>query len=81
MENEKIEKRYYTVAEFHALLSNTVTKSMIYKMIANGEIPTRKIGRKILIPADWVHAFIDTPCIAVKTIYNERKVSLNDKTA
>ena len=81
MEKEKIEKRFYTVKELHAMLGNTVTKSMVYKMIANGEIPTRKIGRKILIPADWVHAFIDAPCIAVKTSHYERKVSSYEKSA
>lgn len=69
----KIEKRFYTVKEFHAMLGGVVTKSMIYKMIEAGEIPTRRIGNKIVIPADWVKAYLEEPCIAVKKIRSERK--------
>ncbi len=75
-ENEiKIEKRFYTVKELHAMLDGVVTKSMIYKMIDGGKIPTRRIGNKIVIPADWIKTFFNEPCIAVKKIRNERKVS------
>ncbi len=68
----RIEKRFYTVKEFHALLGGVITKSMIYKMIDDGDIPTRRIGAKIVIPADWVNAYINAPCIAVKKSRKEK---------
>ncbi len=68
----RIEKRFYTVKEFFALLGGVITKSMIYKMIDDGDIPTRRIGAKIVISADWVNAYINAPCIAVKKIREEQ---------
>ena len=68
----RIEKRFYTVKEFHALLGGVITKSMIYKMIDDGDIPTRRIGAKIVISADWVNAYISAPCIAVKKNRKEK---------
>ena len=54
MENTNITvKRFYTVKEFHEELGGVITKSMVYKMIDGGEIPVRKIGSKIVIPAEW----------------------------
>ncbi len=69
MKDEKKEKLFYTVKEFHALLGGVVTRSQVYKMINAGEIPTRKIGSKIVLPADWVNAYINAPCIAVKKVH------------
>ncbi len=71
----KNEKRFYTVTDFYAALGGIVTKSKIYRMIDAGEIPVRRIGKKIVIPADWVNAYISAPCIAVKKIRAERKAS------
>ena len=73
MSELSLTKRFYTVKEFHTELGGIVSMGMVYKMIANGEIPTRKIGRKIAIPASWVQTFIDKPYIVVK------KVSVNHK--
>ena len=76
MENTNITaKRFYTVKEFHEELGGVITKSMVYKMIDGGEIPVRKIGSKIVIPAEWVNNYINAPCVVVKRIRNERKIS------
>lgn len=72
--NESIAiRRYYTVKEFHAELGGIISKGMVYKMIADGEIPTRKIGRKIAIPAVWVQTFIDTPGFLVKKVRKNKE--------
>lgn len=71
----KNEKRFYTVTDLYAALGGIVTRSKIYKMIDTGEIPVRRIGKKIVIPADWVNAYINAPCIAVKKVREERKAS------
>lgn len=64
--NGQTVKRFYTVKEFYELLGGIVGKSQVYKMIESGEIPTRKIGNKIVMSADWVNAYLNQPCIAVK---------------
>ena len=53
---EKMVKKFYSVDEFHCELGGIVTKSQIYKMIREGEIPTRRIGNKVVLSADWVTA-------------------------
>ncbi len=75
MNETSLDKRFYTVKEFHSLFDETITKSMIYKMIGTGKIPTRRIGNKILIPGDWVRAFFSEPYIAVEQVRDERQVS------
>lgn len=69
MKEEKTKKLFYTVKEFHALLGGVVTRSQVYKMISDGEIPTRRIGSKIVLPADWVNTYINTPCVVVKKVH------------
>lgn len=61
-------KRFYTVKEFHAELDNVITRTQIYRMIQAGQIPVRKIGTKIVIPADWVDAYLNAPAVAVKIV-------------
>lgn len=61
-EKEKLEKRFFTVMDFYRELGGVVTKTQIYRMINSGEIPTRRIGTKIVIPANWVREFVDRPC-------------------
>ncbi len=34
-----------------------LSRSFVYQMIARGEIPVRRVGRAILVPAEWVEAF------------------------
>ena len=63
---EKMVKKFYSVDEFHRALGGIVTKSQIYKMIREGEIPTRRIGNKVVLSADWVTAYINQPCVAIR---------------
>ena len=65
---EKMVKKFYSVDEFHRALGGIVTKSQIYKMIREGEIPTRRIGNKVVLSADWVRSYIDQPCVAVRQV-------------
>ena len=45
-------KRYYTVKEVAAILG--VSISLIYAAVQKGEIPSRRIASRILIPASFV---------------------------
>lgn len=67
MENN-VNRRFYTVAQLHQELEGVISKGQVYRMIKKGEIPTRRIGDKIVIPADWVQNYLNAPAVAVKTI-------------
>lgn len=45
-------KRYYTVKEAATILG--VSVSLIYAAVQRGEIPSRKIASRILIPAEFI---------------------------
>ena len=66
MEEKKMKKKFFSVSEFYQEMGGIITKGQIYKMIKSGEIPTRKIGNKVVLSADWVHAYINQPCVAVR---------------
>lgn len=55
-EGAKTPKFFYTVKEFAKILE--VSSSSIYTRIESKEIPCKKIGRRILIPAKFVNDFI-----------------------
>ena len=57
-----MDKKFYTVLEFYQALGGIITRAQIYKMIQAGEIPVRKIGSKLVLPADWVTEYINRPC-------------------
>jgi len=50
-------KAMVTVPEAADLLQ--VHPSALYKRIREGEIPSRRIGRAVRIPTEWLRAFID----------------------
>lgn len=75
MNELSLARRFYTVKEFHTELGGIVSKAMVYKMIANGIIPTLKIGRKIAIPVAWAQTFIDQPCILKKSSKNKEETN------
>ncbi len=54
-------KKFYTVKEFYAEIGGVVTKSQIYRLIKQGDIPTRKIGSKLVLSAEWVNDFLNAP--------------------
>ena len=66
MEQEKVNKMFFTVREFHQALGGIVTRSQIYRMIQNGEIPVRRIGNKVVLSAEWVNSYINMPCSCVR---------------
>ena len=45
-------RRYYTVKEAAAILG--VSLSLIYSAVQRGEIPSRRIATRILIPAEFI---------------------------
>ena len=48
-------KNFYDIDELHSkVFQGTITKPHIYKLVAKGDIPSRKFGARILIPAQWV---------------------------
>ncbi len=51
------QRAYYRVSEVIALMG--ISRTMIYDGIRSGEIPSRQVGRAVLIPAMWVHAATD----------------------
>ena len=63
---QKNEKKFFTVREFHQAIGGIVTRSQIYRMIQNGEIPVRRIGNKVVLSADWVNNYINIPCSCVR---------------
>lgn len=59
----QMNKKFYTVKEFHSEIGGVVTKSQIYRLIKQGEIPTRRIGSKLVLSAEWVNDFLNAPFI------------------
>jgi excisionase family DNA binding protein len=49
-------RRFYRVREAADLCETD--ERVLRKMIAAGEIPVRRFGRKVVIPAEWVNAQI-----------------------
>jgi excisionase family DNA binding protein len=59
------QKLFYTISESCRLLS--VGKTKLYELIASGEIPLRKIGKKSLVAAADLKRWADRlPAIAAK---------------
>ncbi len=51
MKNDSL-KNFYNVKELATLLG--VSKSLLYEQVYRGNIPVRRIGRRILIPQSYV---------------------------
>lgn len=53
------ERKFFTVSQLIEYFGNGVIgRGSIYLMIKKGEIPTVRIGERILIPATWVEQFM-----------------------
>ena len=50
-----LERASYTVKETSKILG--VSEITIYRKVATHEIPSRKIGSRVLIPADFINNF------------------------
>lgn len=55
--NKEKRKLFYSVKELAELLM--VSKSSIYTRIESQEFPCKRIGRRVLIPASFVEAYIN----------------------
>lgn len=55
-------KNMYSVPSFRKeVLNNEVSRAHVYRMIEKGEIPTVKIGQKLLIPGWYVEQLLGEP--------------------
>ena len=54
---EQTERRVYTVKELKPILK--ASANHIYNMIARGELPAVRLGRKIVVPAHMLERFLD----------------------
>lgn len=53
------ERKFFTVSQLIEYFGNgVISRGSIYLMIKKGEIPTVRIGERILIPATWVEQFM-----------------------
>ena len=53
------ETKFFTVSQLIEYFGNgVISRGSIYLMIRKGEIPTVRIGERILIPATWVEQFM-----------------------
>ena len=49
---ESVKKRFYSVKELADILG--VSKSLIYEKVCRNELPCKRVGKRILIPYDFV---------------------------
>ena len=55
-------KNFYDLDELRKdVFQNKVSKAHIYNQVASGDIPSAKIGRRILVPAWWVNKLLVDP--------------------
>ena len=73
-ERNEVKKRFYDVKDFVSLLDGVITRSQVYKMIADGQIPARRIGKKIVLSADWVNAYLNMPCAYIQKAHKNDTV-------
>lgn len=53
------ERKFFAVSQLIEYFGNgVISRGSIYLMIKKGEIPTVRIGERILIPATWVEQFM-----------------------
>lgn len=65
------ERKFFTVSQLIEYFGNgVISRGTIYLMVKKGEIPTVRIGERILIPATWVEQFMlnAAKVVAAKTI-------------
>ena len=53
------ERKFFTVSQLIEYFGNgVISRGTIYLMVKKGEIPTVRLGERILIPATWVEQFM-----------------------
>lgn len=63
---DNLEKKFCSVKDLYKALDGFITRQQIYRMIDNGEIPTRMIGGRIAIDAEWVRNYVNAPFVYSK---------------
>ena len=55
------DRKFFSVAQLMDYLGKgVISRQQLYKIIREGKIPVKYIGKKILIPASWVEEFCST---------------------
>ena len=68
------ERKFFTVSQLVDYFGNgVISRGSVYLMIKKGDIPTVRIGERILIPASWVEQFIANADNIVNTIMKASK--------
>ena len=68
------ERKFFTVAQLVEYFGNgVISRCSVYAMIKKGDIPTVRIGERILIPASWVEQFVTNADNIVNTKMKESK--------
>lgn len=57
-EKNEMKKLFYTIPELHRALGEIVSKAYLYTMVKRGEIVSKRIGGKLVVPATWVDKYI-----------------------
>jgi excisionase family DNA binding protein len=58
-EMETKKRNFYNLAELQELLDGQVSRIHLYNLVKRGEIPSCKFGKRLLIPASYVHTLIN----------------------
>jgi excisionase family DNA binding protein len=67
-----METQAYTIAE--AVIAYSIGRSTLYEQIAAGNIQAKKVGNRIVIPADSLRAWFDAlPKAQITTGQNKAK--------
>lgn len=53
---------YFTISEFSSI--STLSRMTLHRRIADGTIPSIKVGRRRLIPADALNHLLKSPKVA-----------------
>ena len=51
-------KNFYSVQEVCDIFGNVMCRGTIYGLVRRGEIPSARIGKKVIVPAYWVDEFL-----------------------
>jgi len=77
MDKERTEELVYTVQETRRLLR--LSRGLVYEAIRSGEIPSLKIGRRILVPAAGLARLLAVETADVTPLGNERQDKVKRK--
>jgi excisionase family DNA binding protein len=53
-----MEKKLFTVEEAQSALNGTLSRPYLYRLVKTQQIPSIRIGRKVLIKGAWIQAIL-----------------------